>query len=536
MHHPSVSPIRVRGSVAVLRVLLPVVFFTLTPSCDSLESVTPGNPACSATLTRGEVESLIAHAVELAQRNAQRVVVAVSDREGNVLGLFRMTGAPLDSTRVRVSGVDVVITNVDIAIRKARTAAFLSSNGHAFSTLTASFITRPHFPPGVANAPAGPLFGVGLSSLPNSDIMPNGNALNDKPGGIPLYKGGCLAGGIGIAGAFSQFDTTLCTGQSLDESIALGAASDFSVPSAQRGDNIFIDGIRFLFANASAPAGSFQLTFADIHPALGDTLAATRATPAQRFPAEGEVLLGGGFDFPIRPGIALTSGDVGGIVSRAAAQASRTRGAIRRPVGVPAQVFIAVVDLDGSVLGVWRTPDATIFSFDVSVQKARTALVFSNPANPHAPNNVEFSWRIRSILGLAATAPLAMTTRAVGFLAQDFFPPGIDRDSLGNRTGPGPLFEGTNFLYQFRLLAEGLPSFGGRGNGVTIFPGGVPLYKNGVLAGAIGVSGDGVDQDDYIAAAGAAGFEPPTDIRADRFSYQGVRLPYLKFPRQAEIR
>ena len=45
-------------------------------------------------------------------------------------------------------------------------------------------------------------------------------------------------------------------------------------------------------------------------------------------------------------------------------------------------------------------------------------------------------------------------------------------------------------------------------NGITIFPGGVPLYKNGVLVGAIGVSGDGVDQDDNITFAGTKNFRP----------------------------
>jgi len=47
----------------------------------------------------------------------------------------------------------------------------------------------------------------------------------------------------------------------------------------------------------------------------------------------------------------------------------------------------------------------------------------------------------------------------------------------------------------------------------------------------LGVSGDGVDQDDYVAAGGAAGFEAPTQLRADQVLINGVRLPYQKFPR-----
>ena len=68
-------------------------------------------------------------------------------------------------------------------------------------------------------------------------------------------------------------------------------------------------------------------------------------------------------------------------------------------------------------------------------------------------------------------------------------------------------------------------------NGVVFFPGSVPLYKNGVLVGGLGVSGDGVDQDDFVTNGGANGFEAPANIRADQVIIDGIRLPYLKFPR-----
>jgi uncharacterized protein GlcG (DUF336 family) len=515
------------------RIAVVIAVFTISCtffifSCDDIDPLPPAVSTATARLTVEEVQVLIAHAVEQAQRVNQKVIVAVSDREGNILGAFRMTGARLDSSDLNFNGGTVKVTTLDTTIRKARTAAFLSSNQHAFSTATACFITRSHFPPGISNTPAGPLFGVGLSSLPGSDIMPNGNALSDLPGGVPIYKGGVLAGGIGVHGAASQFNSTLCTGQSFDETIALGALGEFVLPPNVRGDGIFIDGIRFLFANGAAPAGNFTLTFANLS-SLGAVLMPVLGAPIQKFPSvAGYVNLDATHDFNPRAGSILTVADVERIISQAAAQAAKTRAAIRRPVGVSAQVFISVVDLNGSVLGIWRTPDATIFSYDVSAQKARTALAFSDP------NNTNFGRRIRSILGIAPTAPLSMTTRAVGFLAQDFYPPGIDRDSLGQPMAPGPLFEGENFRYQFRLLGEaGLPAYG---NGITIFPGGIALYKNGQLAGAIGISGDGVDQDDIIAAAGTAGFEPPANVRCDQYSFRGVRLPYVKFPRQPEIR
>ena len=72
-------------------------------------------------------------------------------------------------------------------------------------------------------------------------------------------------------------------------------------------------------------------------------------------------------------------------------------------------------------------------------------------------------------------------------------------------------------------------------NGITIFPGGFPLYRNGNLIGAIGVSGDGVDQDDLIAASGTVNFPAPSAIRADQIIFRGARLPYAKFPRNPSL-
>ena len=63
-------------------------------------------------------------------------------------------------------------------------------------------------------------------------------------------------------------------------------------------------------------------------------------------------------------------------------------------------------------------------------------------------------------------------------------------------------------------------------NGIVEFPGGFPLYKNGRLAGGVGVSGDGVEEDENVAEAGTAGFEPPKAIRVDTVTGGGV--PYLK--------
>ena len=149
---------------------------------------------------------------------------------------------------------------------------------------------------------------------------------------------------------------------------------------------------------------------------------------------------------------------------------------------------------------------------------------------------------------------IALTTRTLGFLSQPFYPPGIGgtfsqqeyiaalpnfTPAQGN-TAPGPLYD----LALLNQLPQQLERWGnetadpGFQNGLTFFPGSVPLYKPdamGVmqLVGALGVSGDGVEQNDLIALEGGAGFEPPPELRIDNFEFQGVRLPYVKFPETA---
>jgi len=71
-------------------------------------------------------------------------------------------------------------------------------------------------------------------------------------------------------------------------------------------------------------------------------------------------------------------------------------------------------------------------------------------------------------------------------------------------------------------------------NGTIFFPGSSALYVHGKLAGGFGSSGDGVDQDDVGAFFGAAGYAAPAAKRADNFIFRGIRLPYIKFSRNAQ--
>lgn len=119
----------------------------------------------------------------------------------------------------------------------------------------------------------------------------------------------------------------------------------------------------------------------------------------------------------------------------------------------------------------------------------------------------------------------AVTNRTISFGAQPLFPSGID-GSL-----PGPFFP----LYQNDVThpcTQGSqPASSNQQSGIVFFPGSEGLYRNGTLVGGLGVSGDGVEQDDYVTAGGAQGWEPAASLRADQIVISGVRLPYLKFPR-----
>ncbi len=48
------------------------------------------------------------------------------------------------------------------------------------------------------------------------------------------------------------------------------------------------------------------------------------------------------------------------------------------------------------------------------------------------------------------------------------------------------------------------PAIPAGANGLQIFPGSVPIYRGAQLVGAVGVSGDGIDQDDMVAFLGLA--------------------------------
>lgn len=169
----------------------------------------------------------------------------------------------------------------------------------------------------------------------------------------------------------------------------------------------------------------------------------------------------------------LTDADIKKILDQAEAAANKQDSLLRVNISGEKQktrMHILVVDRSGKIVGQRSMTDAWLGSINIAKAKAYTAVAFSSNEN-------------------------ALTSRSIGALSQ----PGGALWQIGNSN---------------------------RADGIIEFPGGIPLYKDNVLVGAIGVSGDGVEEDENVAEAGTKEFEAPEAIRIDTVTNGGV--PYTK--------
>jgi uncharacterized protein GlcG (DUF336 family) len=588
-------------------------------ACSGGGAAGPSSNPCGSTcgtpaaLAPSDVEAAIAQAAFEARSRGVAAHIAVVDRVGNVLAVFSMPGAPPTvaiSSGFGHGGLDGIaagtIPATLAAITKAITGAYLSSQGNAFSTRTAGQIVQEHFDPQEQQQPSGPLYGVQFSQLTCSDVNASGVealagpkraplGLAADPGGLPLYKDGVLAGGIGIeADGLYGLDRDIADSDDDDEErIALAGAARLAAPGDIRGERITADGRTFRFVDGDAlrsdpsRAPAFSATAGAVVAVPGYSAAAIRAGTAFGTNASGirpdtaDFAAVGGWivtnesgvnRFPPRDGSAgaeaFAANEVRTVLAEALSIANRARGQIRRPLGSSAHVTIAVVDTQGEIIGLVRTSDGPVFGIDVAVQKARTALFFSSPgaaaawrALPPAhelvgPAEVPLAKYLddtRAFLGAPDefTGITAWTPRAIGNLHRPFYPDGIANTPQGPLSTPIATWSPFNVGFQLDLVYDALvrgvlgdTSKGCTGiaairNGIQVFPGGVPIYRGERLVGAIGVSGDGVDQDDMIAYLGVANAgrilasgiaNAPAARRADRYVPHGARLRYVQCP------
>jgi uncharacterized protein GlcG (DUF336 family) len=223
-----------------------------------------------------------------------------------------------------------------------------------------------------------------------------------------------------------------------------------------------------------------------------------------------------GYD-PANPADLLTTSDVQALLQRAAAAVNRN------------DAIIAVVDRNGTILGVrvesgvspQITGNATnrVFAIDGAVSLARTGAFFGNDTAPLTSRTIqEISQTTNTQREVQSNPDVpssngASTLYGPGFVApvgiKGHFPPGImftpqvdlfaientNRDSLSNATGtrfnvpPQDIPPGaTSELIapeSYGQVTGILPTAQSRG--IATLPGGIPLYKNGVEVGGIGV-------------------------------------------------
>jgi uncharacterized protein GlcG (DUF336 family) len=423
----------------------------------------------------------------------------------------------------------------------------------------------------------------GLSPTVNGNPVTTGRGIATLPGGIPIYKNGEVVGGIGVffpgktgfateenSSRSTTFDPTKPDRTLEAEFMALAAVGGVQgvlpvtgplggvalpagiiipIKDPQRIDLV---GIQLdVFGPGGREAG-VQTIFNELQ---GDTfktsIATVEGTDQELVKGTGITTRGGlrvpdGWLVLPHDGAGITAAEVTKIITDGLIQAEQTRAAIRLGLGTRAKFVFAVADRNGDIVGLYREPDATVFSIDVAVAKARNVAYFANPA-------------LLSPLDQVAGVPVgaALTNRTFRYLAEPRFPEGIDGappgpySQLNDDPGTDPL---TGLQVGPRLPASAYTSVLGhdsfnpgtnfhdstagdnttRQDGIVFFPGSSPLYRAGTLVGGLGVSGDGVDQDDVTTGAAASLLAADPSIRADQFMFNGVRLPYQKTNRNPE--
>jgi uncharacterized protein GlcG (DUF336 family) len=580
-------------AAAALAISAPLVLLQNTPS-DRV-----GGPA--QILTADDVRAILRTAADALADDT--LAVAVVDRTGNILGVYARSGAAATSPDVAVTlaRAGAMFSN-DQAPLSSRTVRFISgthfppgiqntpnaalygvenvNRGCAIDVQGDAVFNQP-FPrsksiAGVFGEGAGatplpcdpadtrgcarggpmlddegqPLASVGITTG-KADVFDAGQEHPDNvpvnPGGVPVYRGGKVVGGVGVAGVRSEF---------AEYAAALAAAGsgrglDFSEPLGAPGA-VFIDGLRLPFFGGCANIACIRRALRTRPPgaAPGSLSSGTFAVqPRDGLQAPESYILGPRASSV--PG-GLSVDDVRRIVDQSVAVALRTRAMIRLPINQPARMTIGISDESGAILALFRMPDGTVFSSDVAMSKARNAYYFSTREGYEVLRDIaanaredRYTWSPDPPAGKG----WAITARTISFAGQPLFPPGIDleepleqQDSEPQR---GPWFD--LYVYDSKNPCTEGPGASRGGNrrylnqsGIVWFPGSVPLYRGDRPIGGLGISGDGVEQDDYVAQLGSEGFHPPDTLRVDNSVMtdakgRAVRMPYLKLPRNPEI-
>jgi uncharacterized protein GlcG (DUF336 family) len=442
--------------------------------------------------------------------------------------------------------------------------------------LAARFNIDPAFVPAGQSIEAPESYGF------TSGLMPSAQSrgIATLPGGVPLYRNGLLVGGIGVF--FPGPD-----GYATHEQGFIAGIGQSSLDRTNAAKVLEAEFIAFAAAGGSSEAGLYipttpGYTLPDLNdgridlvgitlevigplnlklgvPALLDVgrrvgpgvVNGTNQPLGGVFTRDGVTVPDGWLVTPHDSPIGdLTAADVERIITQGITEADLVRAAIRlrEPDGNKrTKMVFSVTDTAGNVLGLYRMPDATVFSIDVAVSKARNVAYYADPAALVAADRID----IDGDGTFDSPTGVAFSNRTFRFLAEPRYPSGVDgtvpppfsvlltpgiNPATGENIGaplPATAFTtvaafdafnpGTNFRDPADIANQ---------SGIVFFPGSTPVYRDGVLRGGFGVSGDGVDQDDVVTFSGAQGFLPPPGVlQADDIIAARVRLPFIKFLR-----
>lgn len=543
-------------------------------------------------LAQGEIDALVQAAA--LSSDAPLMAIAVCDRVGQPLRIWN-----------RDPGSQLGDFDNKIALALARSAALASDSQTPLGSRAVQAAGSHHFPAqfdeaswalpfdpnstvetqptlGLANTAAAPFWqwdtsnrgaaiaslatnpptafapGQALPQLANPDGSLPSPGYTPLPGGLPLYKrvqaalaspGSFaverrLVGGIGV---FARLPGTLDPDPAASEyaawmatrEIESASGEDYGFAGIPLAGAVYLNGVLLPYVGASAPPpGSGPGSF-DSAQTVFDAGVDGSPDPF------GELVLA----HSSASSSAFADSEVEALIDACEDAALAVHSAMRLPASSSARVVLAVVDREGILLGLRRMEDAAIGAVDLAIAQARTARLYSDPAVVDEDGALQ---GLHPLFGLLP-AGTAVSTRTLWFLAQPFFPPGIDDAASDIDTvppfdaGSGPLYalaceNRKPYRYDQLGFAPAAPIDPGvqddSQNGLCFAPGGIPLYRDGALIGALGVAGDGPEVCDWIAlhgvqaAALALGFElePPPELRVEQYSYQGVPLPYLKLP------
>ncbi len=575
-------------------------------------AVAPPSPdACNAQLLqRDEVLAIMQSAANALDVD---MAVAVTDRRGVILGVG--TKAKQGSPEFHVDypneckacpandinlSIDQPATCGDCAtvnqsLQLARTASFFSADQTPLTSRSVRFLSGEHFPDRIRNTGAAALFGIENTNrgcsfgadlvldpqlIPFDTAIPRARSLSGQfeslpcnsangvsgcttgiatlPGGVPIFKNGRMAGGVGVAirGVKLQPDPVAAFDDAQvlrrDDQNSAFAPAEFAA-RAFAGDNpgfpevtrkglrgvcqntaiprpaccnlvqpcflgilpappplpfdpvIFIDGIEIpeISKNPSVSGVGTGSLIQNANFIVDPRTTPDTAEPVAIKPCEERTKAEGG-EWLVDPidGELISAEEVRSIIFDGGVhQALITRGGIRVPLEARTAMMLAVSDTKGKLVGLFRMNDATVFSIDVAVAKSRNVIYFSSPSPTiRAQDSMDCpGTELSQCLGPAFTPPTAITNRTLSFGAQPFFPSGIEGSLPGfpKPFAPGP-FRKVFVDDSITPCTNGHQppeQFPGRLNGIVFFPGAAPLYRKDAAGGYTLIGGYGVSGD-----------------------------------------